>query len=155
MDRDRVIGLDHGMPWKLPRDMSHFRRVTMGKPIIMGRKTHESIGQALPGRDNHVISRQVAFNAPGCELHHSLNAAIDATAGADEIVVIGGAELYSQALAQADCMYLTRIEHNFVGDTWFPRWQAHEWCEFWREAHAADDKNPHALTFINLARVRA
>jgi len=153
MGRDRVIGRDNQLPWHLPADLQHFKRVTMGKPILMGRLTYESIGKPLPGRRNVVITRDTAFAAPGCEVVNSIEAALAAVADVEEVMVIGGASFYHQMLPQADRLYLTFIDADFDGDAWFPQWDAGEWREMEREEHAPDERNPHAYAFVVLERI--
>ncbi|WP_439134606.1 dihydrofolate reductase [Pseudomaricurvus sp.] len=119
---NRVIGLDNKMPWHLPEDLQYFKRVTLGKPIIMGRKTFESIGRPLPGRTNIVITRQKDWQADGVEVVSSLEVAIERAAeeSPEEVMVIGGAQIYEAGLPLADRVYLTQIHQTFEGDTWFP-----------------------------------
>jgi dihydrofolate reductase len=120
--RNGVIGLDNRMPWHLPEDLAYFKRVTLGKPVVMGRKTFESIGRPLPGRLNIVVTRNPDWQAAGVQVAHSLDAALALAAAAapEEIMLIGGAELYRQALPQADVLYLTEIDAEFAGDAFFP-----------------------------------
>jgi dihydrofolate reductase len=155
MDAQRLIGANGDMPWRLPRDMQRFVQVTSGKPIVMGRKTHESIGKALPGRANHVVSRDPNFAALGCVVHSSIRAALAATASASEVVVIGGSQLYSETLPHASRMYLTLIDHEFTGDTWFPAWATCEWQETWSEEHLANANNAYPMRFVNLDRIES
>jgi len=115
-----VIGRENRLPWHLPEDLRHFKRVTMGHPVIMGRKTHESLGRPLPGRRNIVITRQPEYAAAGCEVVHSLAGALALCSGADEVFVIGGAAVYGEALPQASRIYLTRVRTAASGDTRFP-----------------------------------
>ncbi len=152
MDEGRVIGANNAMPWHLPADLRHFREVTMGKPIVMGRKTFESIGKALPGRRNIVISANPDFVAAGCMVVPNLQAALESAADAPEIMIIGGATIFAQTLAQADRLYLTVIHHRFDGDTWFPEIDAVKWREVARSDHAADERNPYDYSFITLER---
>lgn len=152
MDRNRLIGSRNGLPWHLPADLAHFKRVTMGKPIIMGRRTHESIGRALPGRQNIVVSRNPAYRAAGCDVVDSFDAALAAAGDADEVMVIGGAELFERTLHRAGRIYLTVIEHTFEGDTWLPEWNPDDWTELSREQHAPDDRNPYPYRFELLER---
>lgn len=154
MATNRVIGLDNRLPWHLPADLQHFKAITMGKPILMGRKTWESIGRPLPGRTNIVITRDNAYQAEGCVVVHDIPAALAAASGHDEVMVIGGAEFYRQVLPQADTLYLTCVDGDFEGDTFFPELADDDWREVACEAHAADEKNPHAYRFITLERVR-
>ncbi len=152
MDRNRVIGRDNRLPWHLPADLKRFKQITMGKPIIMGRNTYESIGKPLPGRTNIVVSGNPAYPAPGCVVVQSLSAAIDAAQDAAEIMVIGGARLYEQAISLAHRIYLTEVQASFAGDTWFPHIDRDQWEEKQRVTHEADDKNPHPYTFVLLEK---
>ena len=127
--RNGVIGLDNQMPWHLPEDLAYFKRVTLGKPVLMGRKTFESIGRPLPGRLNIVVTRNPDWQAAGVQVAHSLDAALALAAAAapEEIMLIGGAELYRQALPQADVLYLTEIDAEFAGDAFFPEVDLARW----------------------------
>ncbi|MCG9095644.1 dihydrofolate reductase [Laribacter hongkongensis] len=127
--RNGVIGLDNRMPWHLPEDLAYFKRVTLGKPVVMGRKTFESIGRPLPGRLNIVVTRNPGWQAAGVQVAHSLDAALAlaAVAAPEEIMLIGGAELYRQALPQADVLYLTEIDAEFAGDAFFPEVDLARW----------------------------
>ncbi|MCG9079866.1 dihydrofolate reductase [Laribacter hongkongensis] len=127
--RNGVIGLDNRMPWHLPEDLAYFKRVTLGKPVVMGRKTFESIGRPLPGRLNIVVTRNPDWQAAGIQVAHSLDAALALAAAAapEEIMLIGGAELYRQALPQADVLYLTEIDAEFAGDAFFPEVDLARW----------------------------
>ncbi|MBI1194273.1 MAG: hypothetical protein GC138_00300 [Gammaproteobacteria bacterium] len=150
--RNGVIGDANALPWHLPADMRHFRERTMGKTIIMGRKTAESLGKALPGRDNVVVTRQRDFQLPGMSVVHSLDDALNGRSG--EVMIIGGAEIYRQALAKADLMYLTLIEADIHGDTTFPPYAQDQWEEVETESHAADQKNPYPYRFVTLQKRR-
>lgn len=152
MDEADLIGRDNDLPWRLPADLQYFRRVTMGKPIIMGRHTHDSIGRPLPGRHNIVVTRTTGYHAEGCTVVNSLDAAFDASRGSDEVMVMGGASLYAQCLPLADRLYLTRVHARFEGDTWFPSWDPAQWRETARQDHAADERNAYAYSFIELER---
>lgn len=121
-DKNYVIGYENGMPWHLPGDLQYFKEMTMGKPIIMGRKTFESIGRPLPGRRNIVITRNDQYTAEGIETVSSLDAALALVKDVPEIMVIGGAQIFEQALSMADKLYITLIDHEFKGDTYFPRY---------------------------------
>ena len=149
MAHDRVIGLDNQMPWHLPADLAHFKRVTLGKPVLMGRKTFESIGRPLPGRRNLVISRNPDYRADGVEVIDSVEAALALLAGSDvaELMVIGGGHLYGQLLPRADRLYLTHIDLAVAGDTRFPAFDDEQWLLVESEAHPADEKNPHPYRF--------
>ena len=154
MDEGRVIGAEGGMPWHLPADLKFFKSVTMGKPIVMGRSTWESIGRALPGRTNIIITRNTRFQAEGCRLAHSVDEAlaIAKEESAEEVMIIGGGGIYEQTLDRVDRLYLTRIAAHLVGDTHFPVINPEEWQEASRQEHKADGDNPFELTFIVLDR---
>jgi len=152
MDDNRLIGSNNGLPWHLPADLAFFKRTTMGKPIIMGRKTFESIGKPLPGRRNIVVTRDQNFAAEGCEVANSIDAAIDLCQHDDEIMLIGGASLYQQSFERATDLYITRIHHCFDGDTWFPDFDESEWKIENREYFKADHSNPYACSFIKFVR---
>ena len=152
-DENRLIGSDNGLPWHLPADLAYFRRTTMGKAIVMGRKTFESIGRPLPGRRNIVVSRNPDFSAAGCEVVADIDEALAICAGDEEIMLIGGASLYRQTLPRADRLYLTLIHHAFDGDTWFPELDPEQWLEENRRDFDADDSNPYAYSFLDLNRV--
>lgn len=145
---DRVIGKDNQMPWHMPADLAHFKQVTLGKPVLMGRKTFESIGRPLPGRRNLVISRNPDYRADGIEVVSSVEAALALLASSEvaELMVIGGGRLYSEMLPSADCLYLTRIDLAVEGDTRFPPFED-QWQRIDSEEHPADEKNPHPYRF--------
>ncbi|MBL8523313.1 MAG: type 3 dihydrofolate reductase [Betaproteobacteria bacterium] len=154
MAKNRVIGIDNKMPWHLPADFAWFKRNTLGHPVIMGRKTFESIGRPLPGRRNLVVSRNASWQAEGCEAFGSLTAAINQCRSNENVFVIGGATLYSEALPLADAIYLTEVDASPTGDTWFPQLDADQWKERSREHRAADEKNAFAMDFVVLDRIR-
>ena len=146
------LGKGGRMPWHLPADLKHFKTLTLGKPIIMGRKTFEAIGKPLPGRRNIVVTRNPGFRAVGCEIASSLADALVLAAGTPEIMVIGGAEIYREALPRAQRIYLTRVHAQFDADTFFPKLDPVDWRETSREDHTADERNPFARTFLILER---
>jgi dihydrofolate reductase len=152
MNAQGVIGREGRLPWHLPADLKYFKRITMGQPIVMGRKTHDSIARVLPGRENIVISRNPAYTAPGCTVLHSLAAVRAHAAAAAEIMVIGGATLYQAALPLASRIYLTEMQAEVSGDVYFPAWNRQQWREVQREDHPADAANPHPYSFITLER---
>jgi dihydrofolate reductase len=154
LDEGHVIGNEGGMPWHLPADIKFFKSVTMGKPIIMGRSTFESIGKPLPGRTNIVVTRKKDFQAPGCRLAHSIDEAlaIAEEEAADEAMIIGGGAIYEQTLDRTDRLYMTHIGAHLIGDTHFPAINLEEWEEISRSEHAADGDNPFDLTFVVLDR---
>ncbi len=151
MANNRIIGKNNALPWHLPADLKHFKNVTMGKPIVMGRKTFESIGRPLPGRQNIIVTRDKNFKAEGCTIIHKINE-IHSCTDAPEIMVIGGAEIYKQLLPQAHRLYLTFIQANFEGDSYFPQWQQDEWREIAREDHVADEINKYDYSFVILEK---
>jgi dihydrofolate reductase len=153
-----VIGRDNRMPWHLTEDLAHFKRLTLGHPVVMGRKTHESIvatlGKPLPGRTNIVLTRQAGFGAPGCIVASSLDAALAAASEAEEIFVIGGAEIYRLALERADRLYLTRIDAAFEGDATFPELDRAAWHEVAREDHPPAGNRSFGYAFLRFERRR-
>jgi dihydrofolate reductase len=151
MARNRAIGMKGDMPWHLPGELRHFKETTMGKPIVMGRKTWESIGRALPGRQNIVVTRNSSFHAPGCDLAGSLEEAIRIGNG-EEIMIIGGGELYRQALASADRMILTEVDCAPDADTWFPEWDSARWSQASVRREQADEQNPHPYRVVEWVR---
>jgi dihydrofolate reductase len=149
MDENGLIGARNGLPWRLPNDLKHFKRITLGKPVLMGRKTWESLGKPLPERQNLVMSRDTAFRPAGAKIVRTLDGALRLAEadGFEELIVIGGAQVYALALPRADTLHVTRVHGRFEGDTWFP---AVDWSEWIRESAApqpADEKNPHPHTF--------
>jgi len=152
-DEHGGIGRDGGLPWHLPEDLKRFKALTMGKPIVMGRKTWDSIGRPLPGRRSIVVSRSPAFAIAGVEVFGSLEAALQAASDAPETCVIGGAEIYRQALPRAEIIYLTRVHASVAADTFFPAVEAGAWEEVAREDHPADARHAHGYSFLTLRRV--
>lgn len=148
MAQNRVIGIDNTLPWRLPADLAHFKALTMGHHMIMGRKTYESLGKPLPGRTSVVVTRDAAFRAPGCVLVHSLGEALAACEGDAEAFFIGGADLYRQALEVAWRMYLTEVKIVVEGDAWFPEFDRDVWREAARTRCQADERNPHDYDFV-------
>jgi len=153
LDRNYAIGRDGQMPWHLPDDLKRFKALTLGKPVLMGRKTALAIGRALPGRDNLVLTRSGEAPYAGQRVVHSLDEAI-AQAGAGELAVIGGGEVYALALPRATHLHLTWVDTVAAdADAFFPRFDAREWRETAREAHAADARHAHAFSFVDYSRV--
>lgn len=148
------IGRQGQLPWRLPDDLKRFKALTLGKPIVMGRKTWESIGRALPGRRNLVISRQPGFLAPGAEVVESLEAALAAVGDVPEVCVIGGAEIYRLALPAAERVHLTRVHATVDADARFADLDPAQWEEISREDRPADDRHPYPYSFIELRRRR-
>jgi dihydrofolate reductase len=149
---NRVIGRDGGLPWRLPADLRHFKELTLGRPILMGRRTWESLPGLLPGRRHIVISRRRDYQAPGCELAHSLQEALAIAGAVPEVLLIGGGELYRQGLPLADRLQLTLIHARVEGDTFFPSYDPADWREIARESHPADERNPFPYSFVTLER---
>jgi dihydrofolate reductase len=151
--RNGAIGRDNGLPWHLPDDLRRFRALTLGKTVIMGRKTYESLPGALPGRHSIVVSRDRRYRAvrKDAQVAGSLDEAL-AQARSTEVLIIGGASLYQQTLARADRLYLTEIDADVAGDTFFPRYDPADWETIADEAHRADDRHPHAFRFLTLER---
>ncbi|WP_367025296.1 dihydrofolate reductase [Methylococcus sp. ANG] len=152
MAQNRVIGANNAMPWHLSADLKRFRALTLGKPILMGRKTHESIGRPLPGRQNIVLTRSVDFSAPGCTVVHDLGELAAVCAGAAELMVIGGSAVYQVLLPQAKKLYLTLIHHDYAGDTFFPEFAASDWREIGREDIRDDPDFPWPYSYVVLER---
>lgn len=153
MDRNRVIGRDNSLPWHLPADLLWFKKNTMGKPVVMGRKTYESIGRPLPGRTNIVLSRDLNYQAEGCVVVHTLEEAIRVAEEGEEIMIIGGAQLFEQLLSRANRLYLTRIDAEFDGDSYFPSLESGEWRVVWRDELTRSEGSPYDLQFLILDRV--
>ena len=148
MARGRIIGKDNQMPWHLPADLKHFKDTTLSKPIVMGRKTYQSIGRPLPGRQNVVISQNSNFRAEGCEVVNSIEAALNLLKDNREIMIIGGGFLYSQCINKADNLYLTFIDLEVQGDTQFPEFEHLSFKEVSREKHLSDEKNNYNYEFV-------
>jgi len=146
MDDNRLIGKDNGLPWRLPADLQYFKQVTMGHTVVMGRKTFESIGRALPGRRNLVLTRNEAYQAQGCTVIHSLDE-ID-SAPEEEVFVIGGAEIFREMLPRVDRLYLTRIHAAFEGDAYFPEVDESKWRLISTESGVVDEENPYPYEYL-------
>jgi dihydrofolate reductase len=152
--QNRVIGRDNALPWYLPNDLKYFKQTTLGKPIIMGRKTYESIGKPLPGRTNIVITRQTDYQPDGVKVVHSVAEARDLAEsvclidGQEEAMVMGGAEIYTLALPDADRLYLTEVHADVDGDAYFPEYDKTEWQEISREDFSAEGSNPYNYSFV-------
>ena len=155
MARNRVIGRDNRLPWRLPADLAYFKQVTMGHPVVMGRRTYESIGKPLPGRLNIVVSRNPAFRAPGCTVVGSLDEAWRVAADAPEVSVIGGTSLFADSLPVADRIHLTEVDAEVPGDTWFPEFNRAEWRESEVLRHPADERHAYPFRIVVLDRKRA
>lgn len=155
---NRIIGRGNKLPWYLPEDLKYFKRITQGKPIVMGRKTYESIGRPLPGRTNIVISRNSSYQSPGVHVVASLDAALELAEnqalidGSEEMLVIGGAEIYAQALTQADRLYVTQVHATIEGDASFPEIDHAQWQQILREDFSAEGPNPYDYSFLVFQR---
>ncbi len=148
-----VIGHRNRLPWHLPADLAHFKRLTLGKPILMGRRTWESLPGLLPQRHHIVLTRDPDYRAEGCTLVRSLEEAIAAAGDVPELMVVGGAALYAKTLPLADRLYLTQVHVQAEGDIRFPPWAPAEWLELSRIERPADARNPLPMTFLRLQRV--
>jgi len=149
---NNVIGRDGGLPWHLPDDLRHFKRITTGKPVIMGRRTFESIGRPLPDRHNIVMTRDADYAAEGCDVVSSVAEALELADDADEVMVIGGGQVYRDFLPHADRIYLTRVQAEVQGDTLFPEFDRDAWRLVSSEHHAADARHDHAFEMMVLER---
>lgn len=147
IDKNRVIGKDNDIPWKLPKDQAYFRKVTMGHTIIMGRKNYESIGKPLDGRRNIVLTRDHNYTASGCDVVHSVEEALSLVKDEEEAFVIGGEEIYKLFFPYTKKLYITTIKHEFEGDTYFPAFDPAEWKEISAEKGVTDEKNPYEYDF--------
>ena len=149
--RNGVIGRDNALPWRLKSDLVHFKATTTGHPVLMGRKTWESLGRPLPGRRNLVVTRAAGYTAPGAEVFDSPEAALAATAGG-KVFVIGGAEIYRQLLDRADALNLTEVDATVTGDAFFPDFSRTRFIETHRESHGADEHNQFPYAFVEYRR---
>lgn len=156
MAENRTIGKNNQLPWHMPADLKHFKELTTGHPVLMGRKTYDSIGRPLPNRTNIVLTRDQNFSAPDCVVLSSVEQALDMASDldADEVFVIGGAAIYRQLLPRMHRLYLTIIHHKFTGDAHFPEIDDTSWQEVSRETHDPDDNNRYAYSFITLERIK-
>lgn len=151
MDENRLIGANNDLPWHLPADLRRVKQLTTGNTIILGRKNFESIGRALPNRQNIVITRNPDYDAPGCDVVTSIDDALESATG-ENVFIFGGARIYEQMFGYARRMYLTLIHHRFKGDTYFPDFDPNDWVEVERQDFEADDRNPYAYSFVVLDR---
>ena len=148
VDKNRVMGIDNRLPWRLPADVKFFKEVTMGHPIVMGRKTYDSIGKPLPGRENIILTRNVDYQPEGCTVIHTVEELIQYMKNKnDEVFVIGGAQLFKEIFPVADRLYITEIHHEFEGDTFFPEFEESEWTLSSSEKGIKDEKNPYDYYF--------
>lgn len=154
MAANRVIGQGNRLPWHLPEDLQHFKALTMGHHIVMGRKTYDSIGRPLPGRTTVIVTRRPDYTAPDCIAVNSIDAALSVCHGDPEVFFVGGAEIYAQALPIADRLYLTEIKRDFPGDAHFPPFDAGQWQEVSRERHVKENGEPFEYHFVVYDRKR-
>lgn len=154
VSENNVIGQGKSLPWHISADMKHFKRLTMGKPVVMGRKTFQTLKQPLSGRKNIILTRQEDFATPGCTVVHSLEEALEVTEEAEEIMIAGGAAVYRLALPVADRIYMTRIHASFNGDTFFPAWNRQTWREVEREDHPDTDEE-YTFSYITYEKIPA
>ena len=152
MDKNRVIGKGGKLPWNLPADMKYFKDKTLGKPIIMGRKTYESLGKPLPNRTNIIVTHDQDCKAEGCIVVHSVDGALKAAENAEEVMVIGGSQIYKEFLPKANKLYLTIIDAEIEGDIYFPEYKIEEWKETSYEEHERDAENQYDYTFLVFER---
>ncbi|MEN8260881.1 MAG: type 3 dihydrofolate reductase [Pseudomonadota bacterium] len=150
MALNRVIGIENKLPWQLPADLRNFRKITMGKPLLMGRKTYESIGRPLPGRENIIITRNRIYRQQGCEVFHSVEDALIHLKHHEEVMVIGGAAFYESLLPKATRLYLTLIQDVFEGDTFFPEFDPASWVETARQDIDDDEEVGFSYSFLIL-----
>lgn len=147
MDNDRVIGKNNDLPWKLPKELQYVKKVTLGKPIVMGRKNYESIGRPLPGRRNIVLTRDRNLAYPGCEMAYSIEDVMEMCVGEEEVCIFGGEEIYKMFLPLTHRLYLTKINHAFGGDTFFPLINESQWLEKSKEKGITDAENPYEYVY--------
>ncbi len=152
MAKNGVIGRHNRLPWRLPADLAHFKSVTMGKPMVMGRKTWESLPGVLPGRRHIVVTRDRGYRAEGCTLVHSLDQALEAAGEVPEVMIVGGGTIYKEMLPRADRLYLTLVDTELDGDARFPEIDFADWRELFRESHLPDERNAFGYTFLELER---
>jgi dihydrofolate reductase len=152
MAKNRTIGIDNTLPWRCPEDLKHFKQLTMGHHMIMGRKTFDSIGRPLPGRTTVVVTRDPNLKIEGCLMAHSLGEAIAACANAEQIFIVGGAEIYAQALPLVDTLYITEIQQDIDGDAHFPEFDRNTWLEVSREARHQEIPQPLEYHFVTYRR---
>ena len=155
VDENWLIGRDNDLPWRLPDDMRWFRQQTMGKPCIMGRKTYDSLParfRPLPGQRNIVVTRNPAYEAPGAVVVHSVADALHAAGDVEEVIIVGGGELFAELLPRVDRLYLTQVHGAAEGDVYFPPVDLADWHELYRQEHPADDRHPFAFTWLVLDR---
>jgi len=152
MDDNRLIGKGNGLPWHLPADLAYFKKITTDNSILMGRNTYDSIGKPLPNRRNIVITRNSEISIKGCEVVNTIEKALSITKDEEEVMIIGGANLFEQLLPNVSRLYITHIEGEFEGETYFPNYDENEWFDVSRESHQPDEKNNYAYQFSIMDR---
>jgi len=156
MDKNRVIGADNDMPWHLPDDLKFFKANTVNKPVVMGRKTFESIGsRPLPNRRNLVVTRNADYEANGAEVFHSVEDALKTCVSDEEVIIMGGGQLYAQMMPFANKLYVTLVDAEVMGDTLFPEWLSDEWQAISKDKHEKDQRHAYAFEFVTLIRKTA
>jgi len=154
MSRNRTIGINNTLPWRCPEDLKHFKSLTMGHHMIMGRKTFDSIGKPLPGRTTVVVTRDRNLKIEGCLMAHSLEQALSLCKGDNEVFIVGGADIYAQSLDLADTLYITQIQQNVEGDAHFPEFDKHQWQETAREPRSQETPQPLQYHFVTYQRIK-
>jgi len=152
MSRQRMIGLNNTMPWYLPEDLKHFKRLTLGKPMIMGRQTWESLPGLLPERQHIVITRNTGYTAEDCDIASNLEKAIKLAGSVDEIMIVGGGQIYQQFLETADNLYITRVDTDLTGDVFFPEWSKEQWQLASQECRDKDERHQYDFCFEHYVR---
>ena len=152
MDKNRVIGKDGNLPWHISSDLKNFKKITMGKPILMGRKTHESIGKILPGRENIILTKKRNYSVEGCIVKNNLDEVLSNFKKVSELIVMGGATLYEQTLDKAEKLYITEVRACIEGDIFFPEYDPDQWVEISRNSFEADENNEYDYNFTVLER---
>lgn len=153
MSSNAVIGRNGGLPWHLSADLKHFKSITMGRPIVMGRITHESIGRPLPGRENIILTRDDNYKAEGCTIINDLNDITSRFSEVEEIMIVGGSQLYAEILPLAKKLFITEVHAELEGDTYFPEFDRRQWREIERQAFKADEKNDFDYSFVVLNKI--
>ena len=152
MDKNRVIGKDGTLPWHISSDLKNFKKITMGKPILMGRKTHESIARPLPGRENIILTKNQNYFSEGCVVKNNLDEVFSYCEKVTELMVMGGATLYEQTLDKAEKLYVTEVRASIDGDTFFPEYDPDQWIEIAKDSFKADENNEYDYSFTVLER---
>lgn len=152
---NQAIGYQNQLPWRMPADLAYFKKITAGKPVIMGQKTFESIGKILPGRKQIILTKDPNYGAGECKIAHSIPEALNLAEPAEEVMIAGGASIYQQFLPLVQKMYLTFIHHHFTADTFFPNFNSTQWQEIKREDHQPDNKNLYPYSFVIFEKIKS